>query len=103
MKPTPRFFLVLLAIAIVLFAGISQVSAAQISEPTGSSALKIEITYTGVIEKMDQNQWVVNGRIVTVDLAQAGSFQVGDSVKVEGLLQPCSCDQWVVPYGTALA
>jgi hypothetical protein len=87
MKQTSRIILVVLAIAAILFVRIGHVSAAQISEPEGSHVQKVEVTFTGVIEKMDQNQWVIDGNTIIIDPALAGSFKVGDTVKVEGFLQ----------------
>lgn len=44
-----------------------------------------EVVFTGVIEGMNENQWVINGQPVTVDssILRDGPFAVGDTVKVE--------------------
>src|SRR6185295_16928127 len=45
-----------------------------------------DVVFTGVIESMVGDQWVINGQTIQVDpsVIQDGSFQVGDTVKVEG-------------------
>ena len=47
-----------------------------------------EIAFTGVIEGMAGDQWVIDGQTVQVDSAiiQNGPFVVGDTVKVEALV-----------------
>ena len=62
------------------------------SSPGAEAAIKVDaslIAYTGTVESMDGDQWVVNGRALTVDPAviNDGPFQVGDTVKVEGSVE----------------
>jgi hypothetical protein len=47
------------------------------------------VQFTGVIEAMDGNQWVVDGQAITVDptVLRDGPFVVGDTVKVEVVVQ----------------
>jgi hypothetical protein len=44
-----------------------------------------EVIFTGVIESMDGDQWVIDGQTITVDqsVLRDGPFAVGDTVKVE--------------------
>jgi hypothetical protein len=44
------------------------------------------VTYVGVIESINGDQWTINGVTVTVgaDIVRDGPFTVGDQVKVEG-------------------
>jgi hypothetical protein len=62
--------------------------------PAGNSAAPVdvgggkfqpEVIFTGAIESMNGNQWVVNGQTITVDesVMRDGPFSVGDTVKVE--------------------
>jgi hypothetical protein len=90
MKQTSRFLLIVLVLAAVLFARIGTAAAAKILEPAGSSLRSAEVTFTGVIEKMEPGQWVIDGKIVTVSaaLVKDGSFTVGDTVKMEGYQLP---------------
>lgn len=76
--------------AIIVLAGIllsacapAANSAAPIS--VGGGKVQPEVIFTGAIESMNGNQWVINGQPVTVDesLLRDGPFSVGDTVKVE--------------------
>ncbi|HXF85745.1 MAG TPA: DUF5666 domain-containing protein [Anaerolineales bacterium] len=51
--------------------------------------LSSEFVFTGVIESMSGDQWVINGQTVKVDasVVRDGSFQPGDIVKVEGQVE----------------
>jgi len=51
----------------------------------GSDKPLSEVVFTGSIESMNSDQWVINGQTITVDSStlQDGSFRVGDTVKVE--------------------
>lgn len=51
----------------------------------GGSKPVSEVIFTGVIESMDGDQWVIDGQKITVDssVLRDGSFVVGDTVKVE--------------------
>src|SRR5512145_1360033 len=80
---------------LVLLGGIllSACAAAPASQPaadtsnTASSGFVSEVAFTGVIENMDGDQWVVSGQTIQVDpsVVQDGPFLVGDTVKVEAL------------------
>lgn len=51
----------------------------------GSGKPVSEVVFTGVIESINGDQWVINGQTVTVDssVVRDGSFKVGDTIKVE--------------------
>lgn len=58
------------------------------ASPSQSGGGKVEassIAYTGTIESINGNQWVVNGQTITVDpsVINDGPFNVGDMVKIE--------------------
>ena len=85
MKQFFRFLrpaLVLLALLMNACAG------APAATTTDAGAAKVEasaVEFTGVIESIDGNTWVVNGQTITVDpaIVQAGTYVVGDTVKIE--------------------
>lgn len=67
--------------------------AAPVSTPAPASggvdkALYSEVVFTGVIESMSADQWVINGQTIQVDqsVIRDGSFVVGDTVKVEAVV-----------------
>lgn len=56
----------------------------------GSGKPVSDVIFTGVIESMNGDQWVINGQTITVDASvlRDGPFTVGDSVKVEASVAP---------------
>jgi hypothetical protein len=63
------------------------------ASPSEQAAVKVDaslVAYTGTIEGMNGDQWIVNGQALTVgsDVIRDGPFQVGDTVKVEGTVNP---------------
>jgi len=91
MKTNKRFLFVtvVLLAAYVLSAcgGVPAVS------PAEQAAVKVDaslVAYTGTIEGMNGDQWIVNGQALTIDpvVVRDGPFQVGDTVKVEGNVNP---------------
>jgi uncharacterized membrane protein YgcG len=48
----------------------------------------LPVAFTGIVESMAGDQWVINGQTVTVDPAvvRDGPFKAGDRVKVEGVV-----------------
>ena len=54
----------------------------------GDKPLASDVVFTGVIESIDGNQWVINGQVIKVDssVIRDGSFLVGDTVKVEAVV-----------------
>jgi hypothetical protein len=53
---------------------------------TGASKVDAaSVVYTGTIDSINGNQWIVNGQAITVDPAviRDGPFKIGDTVKVE--------------------
>ena len=48
----------------------------------------IPVAFTGMVERIAGDQWVINGLMVTVDPAvvRDGPFSIGDQVKVEGVV-----------------
>jgi len=76
-----RAALILVGILLSACAAPSNSAAANVG---GDKALS-EVAFTGVIESMDRDLWVINGQPVRVDssVLRDGSFVVGDTVAVE--------------------
>lgn len=92
MKST-KFFPVALILIGILLSACAATPAAPAAAPTSGagsdSPLVTEISFTGVIEGIDNGQWVVSGQTVKVDPAavQGGPFVAGDTVKVEARVE----------------
>jgi len=73
--------------ALIVFVLASMLLGACAGAPsTGASKVEAaSVAYTGTIDSINGNQWVVNGQAITVDPAviNDGPFAVGDTVKVE--------------------
>jgi hypothetical protein len=56
----------------------------------GGKAQAIPVAFIGVVDSIAGDQWVINGKTVTVALSvvREGPFNPGDSVKVEGTVNP---------------
>lgn len=62
------------------------------ASPGANGVVKVDasmIAYTGIIESIDGDQWVVSGETLTIDptVVSDGPFQVGDTVKIEGSVE----------------
>lgn len=84
---TFRFFQVVIILSGILLsacAGAPPSQSAPNTSPGGGKPVS-EVVFTGTIESMNGDQWVINGQTVTVDpsVLQDGPFVTGDSVKVE--------------------
>ena len=94
MKTNKRFFYttVVLLVAYVLSAcgGLPQRSDGSSGEQAAIKVRAVEVAYTGVVEAINGNEWTVNGQVLTVDPAvvQDGPFQAGDTIKIEGSVNP---------------
>lgn len=85
MKKTTSFAVFVLSIMALL---LSACGAAATPNTGGGRVEPIPVAFTGTVESMAADQWVINGQTVTVDPAvvQDGPFDVGDQVKVEGVV-----------------
>ncbi len=85
MKKLFRTFIPMFVLATLL------VSACTAASPvtSGSKVEYAPVEFTGVIESIDGNQWVVGGQTITVDPSVVGDgpFVVGDTVKVKAEVQ----------------
>lgn len=88
MKKLSNLLVPMLALAVLL---ISACTGAPISSDSagGSKVQAAPVQFTGVIESINGNQWVVGGQTITVDPSVVGDgpFVVGDTVKVEVQVQ----------------
>ena len=87
MKKSMRY--VVLSVLMVAVYSLSACSGAIPSLATGrSGAPKVQadtVAFTGMVETMNGNQWVVGGKTVSVDASLVSSnIQVGDTIRVEG-------------------
>lgn len=73
-------------VLVVLILGACAPSATSLTPVNvGGGKSVSEVVFTGTIESMDGDQWVINGQTIQVDASvlRDGSFKVGDSIKVE--------------------
>lgn len=91
MKAFKFFRLAVILSGILLSACAGAPSSPSVTD-TGSTGAEdsssSEVVFTGLIESMDGDQWVINGQTLTVDASalQGGPFMIGDTVKVEAVV-----------------
>jgi hypothetical protein len=80
-----KFLRIVLLLGGILLSACTAAPANQNTTSAGSDKPLTEVVFTGMIESMNGNQWVVNGQTITVDSStmQDGSFLVGDTIKVQ--------------------
>lgn len=86
MKTTSRILIVLFALLAMLISACAGAAApSQDQSMGGVKQQAMPVEFTGIIESINGNQWVVNGQTITVDPAvvRDGPYQVGDTIKVE--------------------
>jgi len=87
MKPFKLFRAVILLGGLLLSAcaGAPASQTVPSSDSVGSDKAISEVVFTGAIESMNGDQWVINEQTVTVDplVLRDGPFVIGDTVKVE--------------------
>jgi hypothetical protein len=83
-----RFLTFALAIATVFLSACGGAAATPATSAGGGNVEPIPVTFIGTVDSIAGDQWVINGQTVTVspDVIRDGSFNVGDQVKVEGLV-----------------
>ncbi|MCX6060148.1 MAG: DUF5666 domain-containing protein [Chloroflexi bacterium] len=83
MNKISRYVLVVFVFASMILSACSGAASSVASD--GGKVQASSIAYTGTIESINGNQWVVNGQTITVDpsVVNDGPFNVGDMVKVE--------------------
>jgi hypothetical protein len=88
MKKIIRFLPFVLAIATLLLSACGGAAATPTSTVGSGKAETIPVTFIGMVESIADDQWVINGQTVTVapEVIRDGVFNVGDQVKVEGVV-----------------
>jgi hypothetical protein len=81
--------LALTSVVISACGGSAALSAPDSSAVSGGQPQASPVQFTGVIESINGNQWLVDGKTFTVDPAvvRNGPFNVGDTVRVEVQVQ----------------
>ncbi len=82
---TVNFLRILVVLLGVFLSACSGAAPVPDSSVGGGRSLASEVVFTGVIDRMDDDQWIINGRVVKVDavVVKDGPFKVGDRIKVE--------------------
>lgn len=88
MKKFSHSILFVLTIATLLLSACGGVAATPTPNTGAGKAEPIPVAFLGIVDSMAGDQWVINGQTVTVspDVLRDGPFQVGDQVKVEGVV-----------------
>lgn len=87
-----RFLPFVLTIAMLVLSACSAV-AVTATPAAVSASQKVEampVAFIGIVDSIAGDQWVISGTTVTVDesVVRDGPFNVGDRIKVEGLVSP---------------
>ncbi len=87
-----RFLPFVLTIAMLVLSACSAVAVTATPAAVGASQ-KVEampVAFIGIVDSIAGDQWVISGTTVTVDesVVRDGPFNVGDRIKVEGLVSP---------------
>lgn len=82
MKNTTGFLLFVLIITTLL---LSACGGAAMPNTGVGKALAMPVAFTGIVENIAGDEWVINGHMVTVDPAVVldGPFNVGDTIKID--------------------
>jgi len=88
-----RFITFVLLLGTLLLSACGAGAATPTSAPEAAASAKVEampVAFVGIVDSMAGDQWVISGTTVTVDasIVRDGPFNVGDRVKVEGLVNP---------------
>ena len=88
MKKISNFLRLVVTITTLLLSACGSAAATSTSEAIGGSVAPISVAFIGMVDSMAGDQWVINGQTVTVsvDAIQDGPFNIGDEVKVEGVV-----------------
>lgn len=92
MKKSMRFTLLSITVLAAYVLSACGGAAPAVSQPSSNPSamdapkvLAVEVAFSGTVESMNGDQWVVDGKAVTVDpQTVADAVQVGDLVKVQG-------------------
>lgn len=88
-----RFLTFVLILGALVLSACGAGNATPTSIPEASASAKVEampVAFIGIVDSIAGDQWVISGTTVTVDesVVRDGPFNVGDRIKVEGLVSP---------------
>ena len=88
MKKAVHFLLFVFTIATLLLSACGGVAATSTASVGGGRPEPIPVAFIGMVDRIAGDQWVIDGNTVTVspDVIKNGPFQVGDQVRVEGIV-----------------
>lgn len=80
-----KFLRAVIVLAGILLSACAPAANSAAPNSIGGGKVQPDVIFTGAIESMNGNQWVVNGQAVTVDesVLKDGPFSIGDTVKVQ--------------------
>ena len=83
-----RFPLFVLVITMLLLSACGGAAATPTANVGSGRSEPMPVAFIGVVDSIAGDQWVINGQTVTVapDVIRDGPFNVGDQVKVEGVV-----------------
>ena len=88
-----QFIIFVLLVGTLVLSACGGVAATPTAAPEAAASPSVEampVSFVGIVDSIDGDQWVISGTKVTVDAAivRDGPFNVGDQVKVEGRVNP---------------
>jgi hypothetical protein len=88
-----RLFTFVLIIGTLVLSACGAAAATPTAAPEAARSAKVDampVSFVGIVDSIAGDQWVISGTTVTVDesIVRDGPFNVGDQVKVEGLVNP---------------
>lgn len=88
-----RLLTFVLIIGTLVLSACGAAAATPTAAPEGAKSAKVDampVSFVGIVDSIAGDQWVISGTTVTVDEAvvRDGPFNIGDQVKVEGLVHP---------------
>jgi Domain of unknown function (DUF5666) len=88
MNKISSFFRFVVTITTLLLSACGGAVATSTPEAQVQKAEPMSVAFIGMVDSIAGDQWVINGQTVTVaaDAIKDGPFNVGDQVKVEGLV-----------------
>lgn len=86
----PTFLLILGSLILSACGGAVTTTPEPVPTSASTSVNAMPVTFIGVVDSIDGDQWTISGTTVTVKetVVHDGPFRVGDQVKVEGLVHP---------------
>src|SRR5512132_545382 len=82
---TIKLLSVLLVLFGILLSACAPATNSSAPAQIGGGKIQPDVIFTGAIDSMNGNKWVINGQTITVDASvlRDGRFSVGDTIKVE--------------------